>query len=127
MVTFLVRFLVVGFAAGNIPKIPLNLVLLKGCQVIGVFWGLFFRKNPSANARNFNTILKWIKNKKLNIHIDKKFLLKDAKKALNYVMNRKVKGIIRRALKNGFDLSTIKNYDPKLFLVTFIGTIVHKS
>ena len=88
------RFLVVGFAAGQIPKIPLNLVLLKGCQIIGVFWGLFFRKNPSANARNFNTILKWIKNKKLNIHIDKKFLLKDAKKALNYVMNRKVKGKI---------------------------------
>ena len=88
------RFLVVGFAAGQIPKIPLNLVLLKGCQIIGVFWGLFFRKNPSANARNFSTILKWIKNKKLNININKKFLLKDAKKALNYVMNRKVKGKI---------------------------------
>ena len=88
------RFLVVGFAAGQIPKIPLNLVLLKGCQIIGVFWGLFFRKNPLANARNFSTILKWIKNKKLNINFDKKFLLKDAKKALNYVMNRKVKGKI---------------------------------
>jgi len=88
------RYLVVGFAAGQIPKIPLNLALLKGCQIIGVFWGLFFRKNPNANAKNFNTILNWIKNKKLNIYIDKKFLLKDAKKALKYVMNRKVKGKI---------------------------------
>tara|TARA_B100000945_G_scaffold189801_1_gene152465 strand:+ start:1287 stop:2261 length:975 start_codon:yes stop_codon:yes gene_type:complete len=88
------RYLVVGFAAGEIPKIPLNLALLKGCQIIGVFWGLFFRKNPKANAKNFKTILSWIKNKKINVHIDKKFSLKDANKALEYIINRKVKGKI---------------------------------
>ena len=88
------RYLVVGFAAGSIPKIPLNLVLLKGCQIVGVFWGAFFRKHPQSNAKNFKTLLHWIKEKKLNVYIDKEFNLSEASKALNYVMERKVKGKI---------------------------------
>ena len=44
------RYLVVGFAAGDIPKIPLNLPLLKGCQIVGVFWGSFMTKNPMTQS-----------------------------------------------------------------------------
>ena len=46
------RFLVVGFAAGDIPKVPLNLALLKGCSIVGVFWGAFTRNEPEHNRRN---------------------------------------------------------------------------
>ena len=48
------RFLVVGFAAGDIPKVPLNLVLLKGCDVLGVFWGSFIERDPQATAPTRN-------------------------------------------------------------------------
>ncbi|MHB2165502.1 NADPH:quinone oxidoreductase family protein [Alsobacter sp. R-9] len=53
------RFLVVGFAAGEIPKLPLNLVLLKGCDVLGVFWGAFAEKEPETHASNVRTLFDW--------------------------------------------------------------------
>jgi NADPH2:quinone reductase len=53
------RFLVVGFAAGDIPKIPLNLVLLKGCDILGVFWGAFTEREPDAHARNVADLFAW--------------------------------------------------------------------
>lgn len=53
------RFLVVGFAAGDIPKIPLNLVLLKGCDILGVFWGAFTEREPEAHARNVADLFAW--------------------------------------------------------------------
>lgn len=53
------RFLVVGFAAGNIPKIPLNLVLLKGCDILGVFWGAFTEREPDVHARNVADLFAW--------------------------------------------------------------------
>ncbi len=53
------RFLVVGFAAGDIPKIPLNLVLLKGCDVQGVFWGAFAEREPAEHAANVATLFGW--------------------------------------------------------------------
>ncbi len=49
----------VGFAAGDIPKIPLNLVLLKGCQIVGVFWGSFVMRDPTKNLDNARRILAW--------------------------------------------------------------------
>ena len=65
------RFLVVGFAAGSIPKIPLNLALLKGCQIVGVFGGRFALQNPSANFKNSLQILNWFNSGKINPHIHK--------------------------------------------------------
>src|SRR6476620_5656333 len=60
------RFLVVGFAAGDIPKLPLNLVLLKGCDVVGVFWGSWMDRDPQAHAANMADILRWAAEGKLS-------------------------------------------------------------
>jgi len=53
------RLLVIGFASGEIPKIPLNLTLLKGCDIRGVFWDQFFAREPLANAANLETLMSW--------------------------------------------------------------------
>ncbi|MBT8184043.1 MAG: NADPH:quinone oxidoreductase family protein [Eudoraea sp.] len=86
------RFLVIGFAAGSIPKMPLNLPLLKGASIVGVFWGGFAMGNPRANMENTLTLMQWYKEGKLRPHIHKKYSLKDTSKALEVMMQRKVKG-----------------------------------
>ena len=92
------RFLVVGFAAGDIPKIPLNLALLKGCQIVGVFWGRFTKENPSANLANSLQIFEWFKQGKINPHIHKVYSLEDAPLALQEMMDRKVRGKVMIAI-----------------------------
>jgi NADPH2:quinone reductase len=64
------RLLIVGFAAGPIPKVPMNLVLLKGCQVVGVFWGVFAAREPARNRANLERCLGWIGEGKLKPHLD---------------------------------------------------------
>ena len=86
------RFLVVGFATGTIPKMPLNLPLLKGASIVGVFWGGFATKDPKANMENTMTLMKWHEEGKLNPHIHKMYPLEDTSKALQEMMDRKVKG-----------------------------------
>lgn len=86
------RFLVVGFATGNIPKIPLNLPLLKGVSIVGVFWGGFAMKNPSGNKQNTMILMKWYAEGKLKPHIHSIYELEETSKALEEMMNRKVKG-----------------------------------
>ena len=86
------RFLVVGFAAGDIPKIPLNLPLLKGASIVGVFWGGFAMKNPKANMENTMTLMQWHAKGKLKPHIHAIYDLVDTAKALEEMTNRKVKG-----------------------------------
>ncbi len=86
------RFLVVGFAAGDIPKMPLNLPLLKGASVVGVFWGAFAMKHPKANMENTMTLMKWHAEGKLKPHIHAIYDLADTAKALEEMTNRKVKG-----------------------------------
>ncbi|MBT8233171.1 MAG: NADPH:quinone oxidoreductase family protein [Saprospiraceae bacterium] len=86
------RYLIVGFAAGEIPKIPMNLPLLKGCQIVGVFWGSFSLKNPSASLQNSMELMQMFSQKKINPYIQKLYPLEDAPKALEDMMNRKVKG-----------------------------------
>jgi len=86
------RFLVVGFAAGDIPKIPLNLPLLKGCQIMGVFWGSFAMKDPAQNMQNSLQLMNWYSEGKLKPHIHKTYNLKDAPKAMEEMMSRNVKG-----------------------------------
>jgi len=87
------RFLVVGFAAGDIPKIPLNLALLKGCQIVGVFFGDFMlRHEPSEGMKNSMELLKLFLDGKIKPHIHKTYPLQDAPKALIDMMKRRVMG-----------------------------------
>jgi NADPH:quinone reductase len=64
------RYLVIGFASGEIPKIPLNLVLLKGCQIVGVFWGSFAMREPARNRAHADQIFAWVAERKLNPAVD---------------------------------------------------------
>ncbi|MGB0522236.1 MAG: NADPH:quinone oxidoreductase family protein [Flammeovirgaceae bacterium] len=86
------RFLVIGFAAGDIPKIPLNLTLLKGCSIVGVFWGTFASKSPDKNMANTMQMMQWLAEGKLKPHIHKVYALADAPQALQDMMNRQVSG-----------------------------------
>lgn len=86
------RYLVVGFAGGDIPKIPLNLLLLKGCDLRGVYWGEFTKREPRLHAENVAQLLNWAVEGKISAHIDKIYPLEEAVMALNDLKNRKVKG-----------------------------------
>ncbi|MEL6945466.1 MAG: NADPH:quinone oxidoreductase family protein [Bacteroidota bacterium] len=88
------RFLVIGFTAGDIPKIPLNLPLLKSCQIVGVFWGKFLQTFPREATQNHLQILQWIAEEKIEIPIQKTFALDQAKDALQWIAERKVIGKI---------------------------------
>ncbi len=86
------RYLVVGFAAGEIPSIPLNLALLKGASIMGVFWGQFAALEPMNSMQNFQEILQWIAQGKLKQHIYGEYSLDNAHQALQAIMERKVVG-----------------------------------
>ncbi len=86
------RYLVVGFAAGDIPKIPLNLALLKGCSINGVFWGQFAEKEAGKNFQNIQELAGYFMQGKLRPHIHKLYSLEEAPQALWDLMNRKVVG-----------------------------------
>ena len=86
------RYLVVGFAAGDIPKFPLNLPLLKEAEIVGVFWGSFAMKEPQANLQNSMQLMHWHAEGKLKPHIHKTYALKDTPQALQEMMDRKVMG-----------------------------------
>ena len=86
------RFLVVGFAAGEIPKLPLNLVLLKGCEIVGVFWGAFTEREPKAQAANMAQIVRWCAQGKLSAHVHAVYPLSDTAQALKDIAARKVMG-----------------------------------
>ena len=86
------RLLVVGFAAGEIPKIPLNLTLLKGCSIVGVFWGDFLRREPDAFAASVEQLGKWHAEGKIKPHISGTFPLARAADAIKLMAERKVIG-----------------------------------
>ncbi len=86
------RYLVVGFAGGAPASIPLNLPLLKGASIVGVFWGAFAQKQPKDSMANFQQILAWIKSGQLNQHIHKEYLLSEGAQAIQDLMDRKVMG-----------------------------------
>ncbi|MDB4943864.1 MAG: putative Zn-dependent oxidoreductase [Labilithrix sp.] len=86
------RYLVVGFAAGDIPKIPLNLVLLKGCQIVGVFWGAFVAREPAKNLASSEKLLAWVAEGKLRPHVDAVVKFADAAQAFERMERREVKG-----------------------------------
>jgi NADPH2:quinone reductase len=86
------RLLVVGFAAGEIPRIPLNLTLLKGCSIIGVFWGEFARREPERFAASMRQLGRWFGEGKLKPPVTATFPLERAAEALTLMAARQVKG-----------------------------------
>jgi NADPH2:quinone reductase len=86
------RYLVVGFAAGEIPRLPLNLVLLKGCDVVGVFWGAFTEREPAAQAANMAQIVDWCAEGKLSSHVHAIYPLADTAQALKDIAARRIMG-----------------------------------
>jgi NADPH2:quinone reductase len=86
------RFLVVGFAAGDIPKLPLNLVLLKGCDVLGVFWGAFIDRDPEGHRANTRQLIDWCVQGKISSHVHATYPLADGIAALKSIAARQVMG-----------------------------------
>jgi NADPH2:quinone reductase len=88
------RLLVIGFAAGEIPRIPLNLTLLKGCSIVGVFWGEFTKREPGRFAASVSQLGRWFGEGKLKPPITARFPLERTAEALRLMADRKVKGKI---------------------------------
>jgi len=86
------RFLVIGFAAGEIPKLPLNLVLLKSCDVLGVFWGSWITRDPAGHRANTEQLLSWVAAGKLSSHVHAIYPLGEAAAALKAIASRTVMG-----------------------------------
>jgi len=86
------RLLVVGFAAGDIPKVPLNYALLSEREIIGVFWGAWAARDPQGQERNMEKMAKWFAQGKINPVIDSTISLDQIPDAIKRLMDRKVKG-----------------------------------
>jgi NADPH2:quinone reductase len=86
------RYLVIGFAAGEIPKLPLNLVLLKGCDLLGVFWGSWIERDPDGHRANTEQLLAWVADGKLSSHVHAVYPLNQAAVALKAIAAREVMG-----------------------------------
>jgi NADPH:quinone reductase len=86
------RLLVIGFAAGDIPKLPLNLILLKECSVVGVYWGAWVRHDNAAYKSALGELARWCAQGRLSCHVQKAYPLADTAQALKALAERKVMG-----------------------------------
>lgn len=86
------RFLVVGFANGPIPKIPLNLTLLKGCSIVGVFWGRFMTEEPEAHKQNTETLWQWFEEGKIKPVVTDVFPIEQYQEGYAAMMERRARG-----------------------------------
>ncbi len=86
------RFLVIGFAAGDIPKVPLNLTLLKGCQIVGVFWGAFTGRDPKRNQQHIQELMDWYRAGKIRPHVSSAYPFEQYVDAINELAERRAKG-----------------------------------
>jgi NADPH:quinone reductase len=86
------RFLVVGFASGDIPKVPLNLLLLKGCEAIGVFWGEAVKRDPGRHRANMRQVLDWVAAGRLNPRIHGTYPLSEIREAIAVLDRREAVG-----------------------------------
>ena len=84
--------LVIGFASGEIPKLPLNLVLLKSCDVVGVFWGAHTEREPALHRENMAQLLEWAEAGTIKPQIHKTYGLDQIAEALGAISRREVKG-----------------------------------
>ena len=88
------RYLVVGFTAGEIPKLPLNLVLLKGCDIRGVFWGSWTKREPQKQHALLTDVARWAAEGKLSAHVHAVYPLSEIVTAMKLISDRKVMGKI---------------------------------
>jgi NADPH:quinone reductase len=88
------RYLVIGFAAGEIPKLPLNLVLLKSCDIRGVIWGAWVARNPQGQRALMTDIVRWCADGKLSGHVHAVYPLAEIATALKAIADRKAMGKI---------------------------------
>jgi len=88
------RHLVIGFANGEIPKLPLNLPLLKGASAVGVFWGDFLRREPARHTEAMQELMRWHAAGKIRPHVSATYALEQTPQALNEMASRKVTGKI---------------------------------
>ncbi|HEX6476516.1 MAG TPA: NADPH:quinone oxidoreductase family protein [Acidimicrobiales bacterium] len=86
------RFLVIGFAAGDIPRIPLNLALLKGCSIVGVFWGAFTGREPERHRTNVAELVRWWQEGRLRPYVSATYPLERAGEAIRELADRRAKG-----------------------------------
>jgi NADPH2:quinone reductase len=86
------RFLVIGFASGDIPRPPLNLTLLKGCDIRGVYWGEFVQREPEVHRDNMSQLLDWAEQGRLSVHIHAKYPVEEYKKAFEAIAKRQTLG-----------------------------------
>jgi NADPH2:quinone reductase len=86
------RLLVVGFASGEIPKLPANLALLKGASIVGVFWGEFTRREAAANARNMDDLVTWVASGALKPLVSARYPLAQGATAIAEVRERRARG-----------------------------------
>jgi len=86
------RYLVVGFAQGAIPSLPLNLALLKGASLVGVFWGDFARREPKANAKALGELAQWYAQGKIKPVIDSRLPMQELPAAYARMGSRQVRG-----------------------------------
>src|SRR5690606_7848723 len=86
------RVLVIGFAAGEIPKVPINLILLKSCQVVGVFYGAWSAREPQEAAANFEEILELYRQGRINPLVGAEYPLTQYAEALRCLMERRAIG-----------------------------------
>ena len=86
------RFMVIGFAAGEIPRLPLNLALLKGCDIRGVYWGAWTEREPAASRANNVELMQWCAQGKLSAHVHEAFPLERIADALRALSGRKAMG-----------------------------------
>jgi NADPH2:quinone reductase len=86
------RLLVVGFAAGEIPKLPLNLTLLRSCDIRGVYWGAWTRREPAAHRANMRDLIAWCVDGTLSAHVHAEYPLGGAAEALRALADREVMG-----------------------------------
>lgn len=86
------RLLVIGFAGGEIPKIPVSLALVKGCSIVGVFLGTFLHKQPKEFMANMQELLDWYQDGKVKVVVDEIFALEDTVAAIKKLSRRKVQG-----------------------------------
>ncbi|HVA76123.1 MAG TPA: NADPH:quinone oxidoreductase family protein [Acidimicrobiales bacterium] len=86
------RYLVIGFAAGDIPRIPLNLTLLRGCSIVGVFWGSFVGRQPEDHRRNVTELMDWWREGRFTPYVSATYPLERAAEALRDVDGRRVLG-----------------------------------
>jgi NADPH2:quinone reductase len=86
------RLLVIGFASGEIPRPPLNIPLLKGCDIRGVYWGEFTAREPEAHRQNLAELMDWAKSGTLSVHIYAKYAVEDFRDAFEAIAKRQTLG-----------------------------------